>query len=208
MDTGEIKKTIGTLTPTEKIILMLFCEGNKQKEMAKKLGVSFKAIEFHFSNIYGKLGLETELLPGKRKERWNIIREDYCPALADTIQTQPEETEVRVVLDELENSLVIRPSSELQNPRPNYKTLAIVRRDFDEIERYAGDSDGGSGGGSDDRNGGIGCGRMLLYMLIGVILTLGVLVGFWVLNQIFNWIPLAQATQITPTFRLLSQAKR
>ncbi len=123
MNPEEINKTLATLTAAEKIILMLFCEGLKQKEMAMKLGVSLKAIDFHFSNIYGKLGLEASSMQGKRRERWNIIREYYCQALSEIIQSPPVEDEIRDIIENLEKTLVLKPivrtgkpQAELQNP--------------------------------------------------------------------------------------------
>ena len=193
MNPEEIRKTLATLTPTEKVLLMLFCEGLKQKEMAKKLGVTIKAIDFHFSNIYGKLGLEASSLPGKRIERWNIIREHYCEVLSEGIQTQPEEVEVRDIIESLEKTLVVKPSTELANPKPNYKTLALVREDFGELEEFK----PGSGRGRSNSGNGRGC--SIYSFLAGIVLAALVLVGLWFANQRFHFVPIALATQVSPT---------
>jgi DNA-binding NarL/FixJ family response regulator/signal transduction histidine kinase len=45
------------LTPRERDVLALIAEGQRNKEIAARLGTSVKTVEFHAANVFGKLGV-------------------------------------------------------------------------------------------------------------------------------------------------------
>ena len=48
-----------TLTPREQEILALILNGLSLKEIASKLGVSYKAVDYHRANLYHKFGIQS-----------------------------------------------------------------------------------------------------------------------------------------------------
>ena len=53
-------KKVTLLTPTEKKIYDLYCEGRKTKEVTELLGIKETTLKFHNSNIYSKLGVKSK----------------------------------------------------------------------------------------------------------------------------------------------------
>jgi DNA-binding NarL/FixJ family response regulator len=51
--------SLGRLTPRQRVVLQLVAEGRSGKEIAARLGLSPKTVEFHKSNIMRALGLRT-----------------------------------------------------------------------------------------------------------------------------------------------------
>ena len=56
---AEVTRTGGDLTKREAEVLMLIGEGLSNPEMAARLFVSRKTVEFHVSNVLAKLGLRS-----------------------------------------------------------------------------------------------------------------------------------------------------
>jgi DNA-binding CsgD family transcriptional regulator len=54
--------TLSDLTPREMEILQLVISGRTNKEIANKIYISQKTVEFHLDRIYTKLGVRTRLM--------------------------------------------------------------------------------------------------------------------------------------------------
>ncbi|MDW5266820.1 MULTISPECIES: response regulator transcription factor [Acidobacteriaceae] len=50
--------TMGKLSPTERIVMRLIAEGNSSKDIGKHLGIHYRTVDNHRTNICRKLGLE------------------------------------------------------------------------------------------------------------------------------------------------------
>jgi len=57
---NNISQKITLLTPTEKRIYDLYCQGKKTKEVTELLGIKETTLKFHNSNIYSKLGVKSK----------------------------------------------------------------------------------------------------------------------------------------------------
>jgi len=79
-------KKIASLSPRQKEVLQLLCQGKKYKEIAEALFIEESTVKAHMAGVYEKLGL-IEL---KRDERVFQIKSIYCPIL----QEEEEEPEI------------------------------------------------------------------------------------------------------------------
>ncbi len=50
---------LGELTPRQREVLQLVAEGHAAKDIAGRLGISVKTVEFHKTRIMDRLGLRT-----------------------------------------------------------------------------------------------------------------------------------------------------
>ncbi len=58
---NKTNKKTDILTKTEKVVFVFICEGNTNKEIAKKLNVSVHTVESHKSNIKNKLEIKSDV---------------------------------------------------------------------------------------------------------------------------------------------------
>ncbi len=79
-------KKIASLSPRQKEVLQLLCQGKQYKEIAEVLFIAKSTVKAHMAGVYEKLGL-IEL---KRDERVFQIKSIYCPIL----QEEEEEPEI------------------------------------------------------------------------------------------------------------------
>nr|WP_246497691.1 helix-turn-helix transcriptional regulator [Sphaerisporangium rubeum] len=50
---------LGTLTPAERAVVALVCEGLSNREIAERMVLSRKTIEFHLTNVFRRLDVPT-----------------------------------------------------------------------------------------------------------------------------------------------------
>ena len=79
-------KKLASLSPRQKEVLQLLCQGKQYKEIAEALFIAKSTVKAHMAGVYEKLGL-IEL---KRDERVFQIKSIYCPIL----QEEEEEPEI------------------------------------------------------------------------------------------------------------------
>ena len=147
MERDERIKRLRSLSPRQREVFRMFCNGSDYASIADKMVITEGGVRAHMANIYTRLGLP-EL---KQQERWKEIFQYYCP-LVDEIgfveaigEPEPEEEpgevipeKVKKILDEDQHALVlvgptvIKPPEEPKQQRrrgcllPIVGTLAIV----------------------------------------------------------------------------------
>jgi len=99
MSKGNPYKKIASLSPRQKEVLQLLCEGKQYKEIAEALFIEESTVKAHMAGVYEKLGL-IEL---KRDERIFQIKSIYCPILQEE-EEKPEIIDVpyEEIIDESE----------------------------------------------------------------------------------------------------------
>jgi DNA-binding CsgD family transcriptional regulator len=76
---------LSSLTPRQREVLRLFCDGFSYRQIADQHVVSENTIKAHMGNIYVKLGLD--MLPAAQRRR--ALHQVFCPAL-ERLEQQPE----------------------------------------------------------------------------------------------------------------------
>lgn len=76
---------LASLTPRQREVLRLFCDGFSYKQIADQQVVSENTIKAHMANIYVKLGLD--MLPAAQRRK--TLHQAFCPALV-RLEQQPE----------------------------------------------------------------------------------------------------------------------
>ncbi len=76
---------LASLTPRQREILRLFCDGFSYKQIAEREVVSENTIKAHMANIYVKLGLD--MLPAAQRRK--TLHQLFCPAM-ERLAQQPE----------------------------------------------------------------------------------------------------------------------
>ncbi|MCS6776967.1 MAG: response regulator transcription factor [Chloroherpetonaceae bacterium] len=61
------------LTPRELEVLSLIVEGYSSKEVARKLFISKRTVDFHLDNVYGKLGVTNRMQALQRATRLGLL---------------------------------------------------------------------------------------------------------------------------------------
>jgi DNA-binding NarL/FixJ family response regulator len=61
------------LTQREREVLKGIMDGKNSKEVADKLFVSKRTVDFHLANIYGKLGVKTRMQAAIKVKELNIV---------------------------------------------------------------------------------------------------------------------------------------
>jgi DNA-binding CsgD family transcriptional regulator len=84
MPKGNPNKKLALLSPRQKEVLQLLCQGKQYKEIAEALFIEESTVKAHMAGVYEKLGL-IEL---KRDERIFQIKSIYCPLLQE--EEKPE----------------------------------------------------------------------------------------------------------------------
>jgi len=105
-------KKLASLSPRQREVLQLLCQGKQYKEIAEALFIEESTVKAHMAGVYEKLGL-IEL---KRDERIFQIKSIYCPLLKEEkepeiidvpyeeIIDEPEPEEITPELDEMVSS--------------------------------------------------------------------------------------------------------
>jgi hypothetical protein len=144
MASDEALRRLSTLSPREREVLALRCEGLTYKEIGRRLYLSESTIKTYMGRVYVKLGLDQM----KPRSRAKMLDDVFCPALASTFQTafppqlEPPEPEpdsvpeeVRQMVEEDEKMLVLyrRPQPPAVVYHPDHvervQPLIIIRPD-------------------------------------------------------------------------------
>ncbi len=84
MPKGNPYKKLASLSPRQKEVLQLLCQGKQYKEIAEALFIEESTVKAHMAGVYEKLGL-IEL---KRDERIFQIKSIYCPLLKEEKESE------------------------------------------------------------------------------------------------------------------------
>jgi DNA-binding CsgD family transcriptional regulator/signal peptidase I len=91
-------KKLASLSPRQKEVLQLLCQGKQYKEIAEALFIEESTVKAHMAGVYKKLGL-IEL---KRDERIFQIKSIYCPMLQEGEKPETFEELHEDIVDESE----------------------------------------------------------------------------------------------------------
>ena len=79
MVSDEVRKKIGSLSPTEREVLDLVCEGVKYKDIGDKIGMSESSVKTHMTAVRLKFGIDQL----SRRKTVIEINNTYCSALKE-----------------------------------------------------------------------------------------------------------------------------
>ena len=83
VDTGMVFSIVEDLTRRELQVLKQVATGARNREVATSMGVSVKAVEFHMTNILGKLGARSRTEAILRAWRVGLVRLERSEAAVD-----------------------------------------------------------------------------------------------------------------------------
>ena len=98
MPKGNPSKKLASLSPRQKEVLQLLCQGKQYKEIAEALFIEESTVKAHMAGVYRKLGL----IRLKRDERIFQIKSIYCPILNDVEKPEFIDAIYEDVVDESE----------------------------------------------------------------------------------------------------------
>ncbi|MDT8382634.1 MAG: helix-turn-helix transcriptional regulator [Brevefilum sp.] len=98
MPKGNPYKKLASLSPRQREVLQLLCQGKQYKEIAEALVIEKSTVKAHMAGVYKKLGL-IEL---KRDERIFQIKSIYCPMLQEKEKPEIIDVPYEDIVDESE----------------------------------------------------------------------------------------------------------
>ena len=117
MTSDEVRRKIDSLSPTEREVLDLVCEGIKYKDIGDKIGMSESSVKNHMKAVRLKFGINYL----SRREGFIELNNTYCSALKE-IRDQSNK-----------NTKVEKESKEEPKPKPQVKEKVPVEKQ--EIEK-------------------------------------------------------------------------